>query len=81
MIDKETALKIRKHALEAIIELHSIFDEVRGRCSVDDFETIKRGVGLSIGSIEVDLLGPIYAQHPEIKRIIINFVWERFYDY
>jgi hypothetical protein len=69
MIEKEIALEIRTHALAAIVELHTILDDVRERCSAEDFETIKRGVGLSIGSIEVDLLLPIYAQHPEIDDL------------
>jgi hypothetical protein len=69
MIDKKTALEVKNHALTAIVELHAILDDVHGRCSVEDFETIKRGVGLSLGSIEVDLLMPIYAQHPEIDDL------------
>ena len=69
MVKKETALNIQKRALQAVIELHAIGDEVRDQCSDEDFEMIKRGVGLSIGRIQTELLDYIYKEHPEIDDL------------
>jgi hypothetical protein len=53
MVEQEIALHIKERAL-------------RDQCSEEDFQMIKRGVGLSIGRIATELLEPVYRQHPEI---------------
>jgi hypothetical protein len=69
MLQKETALQIKKRALLAVAELDAIVSDIRDHCSDEDFELIRRGAGLSIGKIIVELLEPIYAQHPEIDDL------------
>ncbi len=69
MVTKEIALQIQKRALAAVVELHTILLEVRDEVSDEDLQIIKRGVGLSIGKIQTDLLDPIYEQHPEIDDL------------
>lgn len=69
MIDRDLALQIKRRALAAVAELDAIIVDVREQCSDEDFQMIKRGVGLSMGRIETDLLGPIYQQHPEIDDL------------
>lgn len=69
MVNKETAIQIKKRALNAVSELTTILSEVNNRCSDEDYMIIKRGVGLSIGNIQMELLEPIYHQHPEIDDL------------
>lgn len=70
MIKKETAIQIQKRALNAIVELNEILSELHPECSEDDYVVIKRGVGLSIGRIQMELLEPLYRQHPEIDDLV-----------
>ena len=69
MVKKEVALQVQRRGLNAIIELMSILDEVKDHCGDEDFDVIKRGVGLSVGRIQTALLDPIYKQHPEIDDL------------
>ncbi len=69
MIEKDSANKIKEHCLKAISELSCALIAVEGQCSPDDMERIRRGVGLSIGKIESDLLGIIYAQYPYLDDL------------
>ena len=69
MIDKEFATEIREHALNAISELSQVLNVKQSRCSQEEYEQIKRGVGLSIGKIQSDLLDVIYAAYPELDDL------------
>jgi hypothetical protein len=68
MIAKDISVQIKKRALVAIGELDSIVSDVRGKCREEEFEAIKRGVGMSIIRIIDDVLEPIYRQHPELDN-------------
>jgi hypothetical protein len=65
-MEQKTAIIIKTRAQEAIAELHTILPDIKGLCSDEEFEFIKRGVGMSIIKILDELLEPIYQQHPEI---------------
>lgn len=52
MIEKNAAIKIQRHALDAIKSLSAAPSASDNRCSPEEFQQIKRGVGLSIGRIE-----------------------------
>lgn len=69
MIEKNLAVQIKKRSLAAIAELDAIVSDIRERCPEEDFEVIKRGVGMSIIKIIDDLLEPVYQQHPEIDNM------------
>ena len=69
MVSREIALEIKNSAQEAIGRLDSIVFDIRGRCSDEDFETIRRGVGLSIARVITEILEPLYQQHPEIDDL------------
>lgn len=69
MLKIEKALQLQKRALNAVAELDAIVSDVRDECSEDDFRLKKRGVGLSIGRIQIELLEPIYKQHPEMDDL------------
>ena len=66
---KNDAIELRDHGLRAIEELTLLLNIAWERCSQDERERIKRGVGLSIGRIDVDLLSVIYEQFPDIDNL------------
>ena len=63
---KEPALLIKKRAHKAMAELDGLLGDIRSQCSTEEFQIIKRGVGLSMGTIITEILEPVYRQHPEI---------------
>jgi len=69
MVRKETAIKIQKRALSAIVELNTILSDVNGECSAEAYAVIKRGVGLSIGRIQMEIVEPLYREFPEIDDL------------
>jgi hypothetical protein len=69
MIEKATALEIRNLALAAVQSLMEALHSSEGKCSAEDSMQIQRGVGLSIGRIETDLLAIIYRQYPELDDL------------
>lgn len=69
MIEKQCALDIRDHALKAITELTQLLNTSQGRCSQEEYERIKKGIGLSIGKIQIDVLDVVYAAHPELNDL------------
>jgi hypothetical protein len=52
MLNKGDATVIRDHALAAIKELMTLFHFAQERCSPEQNDQIKRGVGLAIGRIQ-----------------------------
>jgi len=66
---KEDATTIRDHALKAIQELMTLFHFSNGRCSSEQHEQFKRGVGMSIGSIQMDILEVINAEYSELDDL------------
>ncbi len=69
MIEKQCAVEIRELALGAISALSEILSISRERCSIDDYEQLKKGVGLSIGGIQIDILDVINAVYPELDDL------------
>ena len=69
MIEKECAAELQECALKAITELSRLLEACRGRCSEDDYERLRKGVGLSIGRIQTDLLNVIYSAHPDLDDL------------
>jgi hypothetical protein len=69
MVKKETALLIQKRAMNIVAKLDNLLSEIHDQCTDEDYQIIKRGVGLSIGRILTEILEPIYKQHPEIDDL------------
>jgi hypothetical protein len=65
---KELALKAQSKALKAIKTLHSIV-KLDADWTEKDMQLLKRGVGISIGTIEIDLLTIIYKEYPELDDL------------
>jgi hypothetical protein len=69
MIEKQCAIEIKKHALMAVSELSQTLIISQGRCSQDEYEQLKMGVGSSIVRIQMDLLEIVYAAYPELNHL------------
>jgi hypothetical protein len=67
-MDKLVAEKAKSKALIAIRHLHSILED-SSEWDSDSMRKLKRGIGLSIGIIEVDLLRVIYGEYPDLDDI------------
>jgi hypothetical protein len=67
-MDRKTALMAKDRSLEAIRLLHSILGD-ENKWDELQYHEIKRGIGLSIGRIEVDLLGPVYKKFPDLDDL------------
>jgi hypothetical protein len=67
---REDAIALKEHGVRAIEELSVLLNIAFERCSPEEREQIKRGVGLSIGRIYGDLLAIIYKQYPEIDHLL-----------
>ena len=68
-MNKETAIMIRSQALNAISNLTLILNTLPDDTPTEDVNLIKRGIGLSIGMIQTDLLEIINAQYPELDDL------------
>lgn len=69
MIRKAVAIEIKNLALDAVHSLMKALESCEGNCSEEDRRQIERGVGLSIGRIETELLGFIYQAYPELDDL------------
>jgi hypothetical protein len=46
-----------------------VLNKLQNRCSPEEYEKIKRGVGLAIGKIQTDLLDVVVATHPDLDDL------------
>jgi len=69
MIERDAAIEIQGHTLHAIEALSRALDSAVGKCSDEDFQVIKRGVGLSMGRIQMEILEVINSQYPELDNL------------
>ena len=69
MMEKKTAIEIQQHALVAIRAESDALSSCENQCSLEEYQQIKRGVGLSMGRIETELLGVIYDAYPELDDL------------
>ena len=68
-MDKDFADHLNKCSLEAISSLSRILTANHDKCSEQEYEKIKRGVGLSIGQIQMDLIEMAYREFPEMDDL------------
>jgi hypothetical protein len=69
VMDRIFASHAKQYALEAIASLSKILIVSSGKCSKQEYEKIKRGVGISIGQIQMDLLEVVYKQFPDMDDL------------
>ena len=68
-MEKNIAIEIQKLALDAVHALTRALHICASGCSDEERRQIEKGVGLSIGKIESELLGVIYAKYPELDDL------------
>lgn len=65
--DADRARAVSTAAEAFLRELSLALEQVRATGSVDELERLKRAVGEVVGTLEVDLLWPLYKQHPSLE--------------
>lgn len=65
--DPTSAQAISKAAENFLGELSRAFELARSSSTPDEFEQLKQAVGVVVGMLEVDLLWPLYKQHPNLE--------------
>ncbi|RRH80828.1 hypothetical protein EH244_30030 [Variovorax beijingensis] len=65
---RDQAIQIHTRALAAVGELASVLEIVKDAITPEEFEQVKRGVGLSIGAIEMHINVPLYHQFPDLEN-------------
>lgn len=69
MINRQSAIEIQKLALEAVSKLSRILAVTENRCDKEEYEKVKKGVGLSIGAIQMELLETINSLYPDLDDL------------
>jgi hypothetical protein len=69
IVNKQDATEMRKHGLGAIEELSRLLNIALETCPPEQYKQIKRGVGLSIGRIQLEVLDVIYAAYPDLNHL------------
>lgn len=73
MISNPTsALEVSKAAEHFLSVLESAFESARSTATPDEFARLKHVVGVVVGTLEVDLLWPLYKQHPDLEPVSLR---------
>ena len=65
--DTGSAQAVSKAAEEFLRTLHRAFEHARETVTPEEFERLKIAVGSVVGTLEVELLWPLYKLHPELE--------------
>ncbi len=69
MIEKTCAQAVRNQVLRAVEELSTALMTAESGATPEGCAKLKKGIGLAIGHIQVEILEPIYAEHPELDDL------------
>ena len=69
MKDRRSAKQLRNRSLAAVSQLSQILLLGRDRCSPEEFERIKKAVGLAIGQVQSEVLEPVYSRYPDLDEL------------
>ena len=67
MMNRDQAVEVKERALAAVEALASALDIVKGKVTDEEFEQVKKGIGLAIGSIEIQVNARLYRQFPDLE--------------
>jgi hypothetical protein len=65
-IDRSNAERISALLESAIRQLHESIEIAQQALTPSDYETFKRGAGMSLAKISYECLDPIYAKYPDL---------------
>ena len=68
MIPRQFALEVQSRGLKAVELLWEIVELNKDGCSPDEYERIRRGVGIALGRIQMDVLDTLYKHHPDLNQ-------------
>lgn len=66
-MEKDVAIRIKGEALLAVEHLMAALRIAENELSRDEFEEVKKGVGMAIGAIEMRVNVPLYTKHPDLE--------------
>lgn len=69
MIERQCAIEVIELGLEAISKLSRVLHAIHGHCTDEEYELLKRGIGLSIGKIQTEILDFIYVAYPDLDDL------------
>ncbi|VAW47642.1 hypothetical protein MNBD_GAMMA03-1591 [hydrothermal vent metagenome] len=70
--NKITATKINNLMLEFGAKLDNTVNFVKKECNQSDFDAYKKGVGKIMGTMLLEIMNPIYKEHPDLKPKELN---------
>ncbi|MFS2101492.1 hypothetical protein ACCC97_21290 [Variovorax sp. Varisp85] len=65
---RDQAIQIQAKALAAVEELVSVLEIVKDAVAPEEYERVKKSIGLSIGAIEMHVNVPLYQQFPDLEN-------------
>ena len=66
-MNETDARELRELGLRAVEQLSDLLNLAKERCSEEEYESIRRGVGLSIGRIQLEVLDVVGENYPQIE--------------
>lgn len=69
MMNKQGATEMQEYGLKAVENLTLLLHKARESCSNELYEQIRKGVGLSIGTIQTEVLDVINSLYPELDDL------------
>jgi hypothetical protein len=67
ILDKEIASQVNELMLEYSAKLDQSLKTVMDNCSAQEFKSYRDAVGQLMGIMLLDVMNPIYKQHPDLK--------------
>jgi hypothetical protein len=64
---KDAAVKINEILLECYFKLHESIDVAREHCDEVERKAYSRAIGKVLGHLLLDVLDPIYNEHPDLR--------------
>jgi hypothetical protein len=68
-MNKNTAEAVRDLSLAAITNLSKLLVVSKDHCTPEEFAALRKGVGIAIGQIQMEILSVICAQYPELDDL------------
>ena len=66
-MNREVAAEVSATMLEISRKLNASLLDVRDRCTPEEFDKYRRGVGVVMSDMLCEILNPLYRQHPDLK--------------
>lgn len=68
-MDRALAEKLVKTCIAYSAELNQLLFEVKASCPKNEFEAMRHGVGQVMGDAYVEIIRPIFGQHPDLEPV------------